>query len=173
MSCLTSALMRPVRSRKCFRLIIAASSLMACANKVVLPRYVAVRRYLKSGNIGIKAANAFKDKTTAINQLWQTGFTYIKGLGWSRFYLNTVGRRSQRDTVITQTWSPLSDDTKLDAYPTAPQRQSICYSAFRVQKSRRPKGDALTLRKFLKRQYIENSEIFLGSNKLSSLGVLT
>jgi transposase InsO family protein len=38
----------------------------------------------------IKAANAFKDKTTAINQLWQTDFTYLKitGRGW--YYLSTV-----------------------------------------------------------------------------------
>ena len=30
----------------------------------------------------IKAADAFKDKTTAPNQLWQTDFTYFKVIGW-------------------------------------------------------------------------------------------
>jgi putative transposase len=32
--------------------------------------------------IVIKAASAFKNQTTAINQLWQTDFTYLKIIGW-------------------------------------------------------------------------------------------
>ena len=38
----------------------------------------------------IKAANEFKDKTTAPNEMWQTDFTYLKILGWGWFYLSTI-----------------------------------------------------------------------------------
>jgi transposase InsO family protein len=40
--------------------------------------------------IVIKAADAFKDNTTAPNQLWQTDFTDLKVIGWGWFYPSTV-----------------------------------------------------------------------------------
>jgi len=36
------------------------------------------------------ASDSFKDKTTAVNQMWQTDFTYFKIIGWGWYYLSTV-----------------------------------------------------------------------------------
>jgi putative transposase len=38
----------------------------------------------------LKAADHFAHPTTAVNQLWQTDFTYLRVVGWGWFYLSTV-----------------------------------------------------------------------------------
>jgi len=38
----------------------------------------------------MQAADRFSQPTTAVNQLWQTDFTYLKVIGWGWFYLSTV-----------------------------------------------------------------------------------
>ena len=38
----------------------------------------------------MKAADTFANPTTAINQLWQTDFTYLRVTGWGWYYLSTV-----------------------------------------------------------------------------------
>lgn len=38
----------------------------------------------------MKASEKFYNPTTAINQLWQTDFTYLRVTGWGRYYLSTV-----------------------------------------------------------------------------------
>ncbi|HBM89403.1 MAG TPA: hypothetical protein DD437_12720 [Rhodobiaceae bacterium] len=40
--------------------------------------------------IVMKAANEFREKTTAVHQLWQTDFMYLKVIGWGWFYLSTI-----------------------------------------------------------------------------------
>jgi putative transposase len=38
----------------------------------------------------IKAADQFHTKTTRLNEIWQTDFTYFKIIGWGWMYLSTV-----------------------------------------------------------------------------------
>ena len=40
--------------------------------------------------IVIKAADQFHTKTTRVNEMWQTDFTYFKIIGWGWMYLSTV-----------------------------------------------------------------------------------
>ena len=41
-------------------------------------------------HIVLSAANEFKKKTTFVNEMWQTDFTYFKIIGWGNYYLCTV-----------------------------------------------------------------------------------
>ena len=38
----------------------------------------------------MSASDSFHDKTTAVNQMWQTDFTYFKIAGWGWYYLSTI-----------------------------------------------------------------------------------
>ena len=56
-----------------------------------------VYRILKAANlitspnhILIKAGNEFAKKTTRINEMWQTDFTYFKVEGWGWYYLSSI-----------------------------------------------------------------------------------
>ena len=68
----------------------------------------------------MKAADQFKDKTTAPNQLWQTDFTYLKVIGWGWFYLSTVLDDFSRYIIA---WK-LCTTMKADDVATNPQTKS-------------------------------------------------
>ena len=38
----------------------------------------------------MSASDSFYDKTTSVNQMWQTDFTYFKIYGWDWYYLSTI-----------------------------------------------------------------------------------
>ena len=57
----------------------SAYRILKSADLITAPDYVV-----------IKAADEFTDKTTAINEMWQTDFTYFKIIGWGWYYLSTI-----------------------------------------------------------------------------------
>ena len=60
----------------------------------------------------MRADDEFKDKTTRVNQMWQTDFTYFKILGWGWYYLSTVLDDYSRYII---SWELCSSMTSKDA----------------------------------------------------------
>lgn len=96
---------------------------IACLYTDTFERYVSessVYRILKSNNLIqspaydiIKAADEFKDKTTAVNQMWQTDFTYFKIKGWGWYFLSTVIDDYSRYIIHCELYSTMkAEDAK-------------------------------------------------------------
>ncbi len=67
----------------------------------------------------IKAADEFKDKTTAPNQLWQTDFTYLKVIGWGWFYLSTILDDFSRSIIAWKLCTTMKADDVTDTLQLA------------------------------------------------------
>src|SRR5262245_39022004 len=85
--------------------------------------------------IVIKAADEFKDKTTAPNQLWQTDFTYLKVIGWGWFYLSTILDDFSRYIIACKLCTTMRAGDVTDTLPMA-LTASGCAAARVVHKPR-------------------------------------
>ena len=85
--------------------------------------------------IVMKAASEFRDKTTAINQLWQTDFTYLKVIGWGWFYLSTILDDYSRYIIAWKLCTTMSTSDVTDTLEMALQA-SGCDSAKVAHKPR-------------------------------------
>ena len=95
--------------------------------------------------IVIKAADEFKDKTTAINQLWQTDFTYLKVIGWGWFYLSTILDDFSRYIIAWKLCTTMKADDVTDTLQMA-LTASGCDSARVIHKPRLLERQWLELR---------------------------
>ena len=86
--------------------------------------------------IAIKAADEFRDKTTEINQLWQTDFTYLKGIGWGWMYLSTILDDYSRDMIAWKPCTTMKTGNANDTLTLALQA-SGCDQAHVMNKPRR------------------------------------
>ena len=85
--------------------------------------------------IVIKAADEFKNKTTAPNQLWQTDFTYLKVIGWGWYYLSTILDDYSRFIIAWKLCTTMRADDVTDTLELA-LTASGCDSAKIVHKPR-------------------------------------
>ena len=82
-----------------------------------------------------KAASKLKDKTTAINQQWQTDFTYLKIIGWGWMYLSTILDDFSRYVVAWKLCTTMTSRDVAETLELALQA-SGCNQANVVQKPR-------------------------------------
>jgi transposase InsO family protein len=105
--------------------------------------------------IVIKAADEFKDKTTAPNQLWQTDFTYLKVIGWGWFYLSTVLDDFSRFIIAWKLCTTMKAKDVSDTLTMAPRcRQGL--SPAKTVERQRLKLHRRQSRRMAKRQWLRS-----------------
>jgi putative transposase len=75
--------------------------------------------------IVMKAAEEFKDKTTAPNQLWQTDFTYLKVASWGWFYHSTVLDDFSRYIIAWKLCATMKADDVIATLDLAPAASGL------------------------------------------------
>ena len=73
----------------------------------------------------MSAADSFYDKTTAINQMWQTDFTYFKILGWGWYYLSTILDDYSRYIIHWELCSTMKADDVMQTVERAMQKTGL------------------------------------------------
>jgi len=73
----------------------------------------------------MSASDSFHDKTTAVNQMWQTDFTYFKILGWGWYYLSTILDDYIRYIIHWELCSTMKVDDVMQTVETAMQRTGL------------------------------------------------
>jgi putative transposase len=69
----------------------------------------------------MSASDSFYDKTTTINQMWQTDFTYFKIFGWGWYYLSTILDDYSRYIIHWELCSTMKADDVMQTVETAMQ----------------------------------------------------
>ncbi len=87
----------------------------------------------------MKAANRFQNPTTAVNQFWQTDFTYLKVIGWGWYFLSTVLDDYSRYILAWKLCSTMKATDVQDALNLA--LQTAGYSQVSVRHMPRLLGD--------------------------------
>lgn len=75
--------------------------------------------------IVIKAADKFSNPTRAVNELWQTDFTYFKVIGWGWYYLSTVMDDYSRYIINWKLFTTMSSDDVKQTLDTALAKTGI------------------------------------------------
>jgi putative transposase len=73
----------------------------------------------------MSAADSFYDKTTAINQMWQTDVTYFKILGWGWYYLSTILDDFSRYIIHWELCSTMKADDVMQTVERAMQKTGL------------------------------------------------